>query len=403
MQLKQFIDCHKRSDRPLLAAISGGADSLALLHALMALKIDCHVAHVDHGWRTESQEEAARLKKIVPYPFHLLELRGSCDENGARKARHNFFRELCHTQGCEAVLLAHHANDRAETVFKRMIEGAPIVHLSGPRPVEKLPGLTLWRPFLSLRKSELSHPFETVVVDSTNFDPRYHRGWLRTEIFPKFKRPFEHHLARLGSEAEEIRDYFDGQVELFLSQVKQGPFGTWLDLSQAQLPPVLLRHLLRRFCPRLSYEELHAAADFLGQGRSNAQVGPLVIDRGHLFLPHPPVILPQTAVPLSEGRFGTYTLVQGEQKGAEPKDKPGWQALWQGCASLAVPKGEWSICPPYPDRRLRERFNAHQVPAFLREQVPVLRSSQGQCLDWLTPLKEHVIEELLGVVSLMFS
>ncbi|MCH9703393.1 MAG: tRNA lysidine(34) synthetase TilS, partial [Chlamydiae bacterium] len=118
---------------PLLLALSGGPDSMALLHLMRELNHPFEVAHIDHGWREKSAEEAEKLQTLVNEPFHLkrLEKFSQNAEDQARRARLNFFRELCEKRGLEGVLLGHHADDQAETVLKRLFEGARLTKLSG--------------------------------------------------------------------------------------------------------------------------------------------------------------------------------------------------------------------------------------------------------------------------------
>ena len=114
---------------------SGGPDSKALLYSLLACRrffsLELQVAHVDHGWRPTSGQEAEALKKEVlslELPFHLCTLKFGEFERAIGRSRVGLsalaFSSLYRQLGCQAVLLGHQAEDLAETVLKRLFEGA---------------------------------------------------------------------------------------------------------------------------------------------------------------------------------------------------------------------------------------------------------------------------------------
>src|SRR6476620_6970567 len=130
-----FLKRYGDLNRPMLLALSGGPDSLSLLHLLLncqkKLQFTFGIAHIDHRWRSESKEEAESLRQLAEthqISFHLKVLdpssfQGNLEEN-CRQKRLEFFRQLCHEYRYQAVLLGHHANDQAETVLKRLLEGS---------------------------------------------------------------------------------------------------------------------------------------------------------------------------------------------------------------------------------------------------------------------------------------
>ena len=107
-----------------LLALSGGSDSMYLFHQLLDGKYDFAVAHVDHGWRETSKEEALWLKEYCEargITFYGHKLDRVLGEDEARRARLAFFRSI---EGFDAVLMAHHADDQVETILKRLFEGS---------------------------------------------------------------------------------------------------------------------------------------------------------------------------------------------------------------------------------------------------------------------------------------
>src|SRR5258708_5164832 len=129
--IRSFFITHNLTEKPLLLALSGGPDSMALFYQLLDLNHPFQVAHVDHGWRAESSQEGAILEELCrekKIALHLrkLKLEGANLEDLSRKARLLFFQEVCSKEKLEGVLLAHHADDQAETVLKRVLEGASL-------------------------------------------------------------------------------------------------------------------------------------------------------------------------------------------------------------------------------------------------------------------------------------
>ncbi|MDE3055294.1 MAG: tRNA lysidine(34) synthetase TilS [Verrucomicrobiota bacterium] len=218
---------------PLLLGYSGGPDSKALLYAL--LEAGCHtlqVAHVDHGWREESRQESEALclevqKLGIPfYSTRLQEVPLRNREEAARVERFKFFRTVA-PFGCQAIVLAHRAEDVAETVLKRLLEGAHLPFLGGMEEVSlQQEGPPLWRPLLSVKREEIlsflkkrSLPF---FQDPTNLDPAYLRGRMRQTLFPTlregFGKNFFDNLLLLSERAFSLRAYLERRIDKVVAQ-----------------------------------------------------------------------------------------------------------------------------------------------------------------------------------------
>ncbi|MBP9841745.1 MAG: tRNA lysidine(34) synthetase TilS [Simkaniaceae bacterium] len=184
---------------PVLLAYSGGGDSTALFHLVLKYReiypLDLHVAHVDHGWREESEREALLLKDACPVPFYLHRLKVDPMEKNledrCRNLRLAFFYEIYQMLGAEALLMAHHANDQAETVLKRIFEGGS---LHGILPDRDIEGMRVLRPLLGVQKKELIAYLEkegiSYFTDPTNEDERFLRGKMRKSIIPLLEEHF---------------------------------------------------------------------------------------------------------------------------------------------------------------------------------------------------------------------
>lgn len=293
-KLSNFLKKYRREGDKLLLACSGGPDSLALLHLLHELDVVFGVAHVDHGWREESAAEAGELKVLcskLGLAFYCRKLDSSLLkgnlEAACRTARLALFKEICDMEGYSAVLLGHHADDKAETVLKRALEGATLTALTGPQEVSLVDGVELWRPLLQVRKKEILSWIEerglTPFFDRTNEDPRFLRARFRQQILPglaeQFGKEVDTALCHLGNQAEELSDYLDSRVAPYLCE--EGV----LDLRE-RIPEhdVELKHLLRCFCRRegvaLSREQLGTLVGLLRDKKAHKHVGELKVDRG---------------------------------------------------------------------------------------------------------------------------
>jgi tRNA(Ile)-lysidine synthase len=186
---RPFADC-----RTCLLAVSGGPDSMALVHLARDWSQSggaaLEVATVDHGLRTESAAECAQVAawcRDLGLPHHSLRWEGphptSRIQERARDARCGLLFGLARQIGAEAVLTAHHLDDQAETVLFRLVKGSGLAGLAGMAPVSWREGLRLGRPLLSLTKAELvaiCHARDQgYFEDPSNLDPRYARVRMR--------------------------------------------------------------------------------------------------------------------------------------------------------------------------------------------------------------------------------
>jgi len=291
-RVKDFIGERLRGQSPLLLGYSGGPDSKALLYALIEMGgVPLHLAHIDHAWRPESGEEARLLAaeaKQLNLPFHSLRLSEKPTRNleeAGRFARLSFFRSLFDKIPFAALLLAHQADDRAETALKRLCEGAHLAHLGGLAPVSVLEGMPVWRPLLAVRKTEI-HEFLAArrlqpLLDPTNEDPRFLRTRLRSQTMPQLRESFGkeivENLALLSERAIELRDYLDQKIAPVWQERREGPEG--IAVSLQGLERVEARHLLQKLgssqglcIPRRLLEPMLDAAKAGGRAR-RFQVG----------------------------------------------------------------------------------------------------------------------------------
>ncbi len=288
--VKHFLSIHHIPGKPVILGFSGGPDSLALLHLLLECDLDLHVAHIDHGWRSESREEAQRLKQEVEFlklPFHMKRLENiPMKENEARQARHAFFKEIYQKMDAQALILGHHGDDQSETVLKRILEGSSLSALKGILPVSTLEGMQIWRPLLDANKTLLRAWLKErglrPIEDSTNLDPSYLRGKMRISILPQledhFGKEVSGNLRRLGESARELSDYLSKKLEKYESLIIEDKEEKRVDLSgYYPLEPVEIKAFLKKFSEKnkvfLSHAALQSLYAILEEGTLHRKVG----------------------------------------------------------------------------------------------------------------------------------
>jgi tRNA(Ile)-lysidine synthase len=194
-------------EKPVLVAVSGGPDSLCLLHALWSLGYPVIVAHFDHSLRQESKAEAAAVQDYARQ-MSLTCVVGKEDvqafataqglslEEAARTRRYPFLFQEAHLYNAQAVAIGHTADDQVETVLMHLLRGAGLSGLCG-MDYRSLPNawsqdIPLVRPLLGVWRSEIVEYLEKqdlqASLDASNLDPRFYRNRLRLEVFPYLEK-----------------------------------------------------------------------------------------------------------------------------------------------------------------------------------------------------------------------
>lgn len=211
-------------EAPAIVAVSGGADSVALLVGLVRVappQARLIVAHACHDLRPEAPADrdfvaalAARLH--LPCESRALAVRDDAEGRGeglearARRLRYGFLTEVAHAHGARHVVVGHTADDQAETILHRALRGTGLAGLAGMQRSRGLAdGVALLRPLLHLPRAIgrefLEAEGESWAEDATNADPAFARNFLRHEILPRAERgPYPAAtaaLVRLGEHA----------------------------------------------------------------------------------------------------------------------------------------------------------------------------------------------------------
>ncbi len=335
-------------NRPVLAAVSGGLDSMCLLHFLRGEGYDVSCAHFNHQLRGE---EAARDEGFVrawcekeDIPFYLgtgdvrahARATGKSEEEAARDLRYAFLRETAQMLGAQ-IALAHHADDNAETVLLNFVRGTDLRGLCGMRPKQG----DIVRPFLEQTREELvtyAHAHNIPhVEDHTNADPNAAaRNYLRLEILPRLRElnpRAPQHIATTARSLTALDDALEQAAEAALSHAKAQDGGISLSLdcflaADEVVQPRILLHLAdalglgRKDIGRKQLDAICALAQRGGSAERRytlPQSATVRIADGALTMAFSPAALPKAAlvenVPLPWGNFELTLLHKPDGEG----------------------------------------------------------------------------------------
>jgi tRNA(Ile)-lysidine synthase len=224
----------------VVVAVSGGSDSVALVQLLdqlaAAAQSSLVLAHFDHGWRDDSDQDAEFVSQLAdqlgwPCVVGHAAADGPQTEQAARDQRYQFLHEVARRHGARCVVTGHTQDDQAETILDRILRGSGMRGLSGIprlRPLDE--DIVLVRPLLACRREELQQYLQQRQQawreDSSNQDPNFTRNRIRHELLPLLSEQYHEaaaqSLVQLGQLAEETQQYLGQQVaELADAVVRQ--------------------------------------------------------------------------------------------------------------------------------------------------------------------------------------
>jgi tRNA(Ile)-lysidine synthase len=247
----------------VVSAVSGGADSVALTHALAALRSRFHfdlvAAHLNHGLRgTEADRDEHFVRdlcerlgvELVTERASGLKFDAPNLEERARELRYAFLNRAADSVNARCIALAHHADDQAETILMRLLRGSGASGLAAMTP--RGPG-RLFRPLLGLSRAALIAYLEAIgatwVTDQSNASPRILRNRLRGELLPLLEREFapgvSARLVELGDEMRALDEFVSKAARAELIRRRDG---SRLNLASFdELNPALAHSVLREF------------------------------------------------------------------------------------------------------------------------------------------------------------
>lgn len=290
-------------DGSVVSAVSGGADSVAMLHLLCAAReqagwsLRVHVAHLNHRLRGQASDEDAafveQLARDLGLPCTVesadaaqrAEADGVSIEQAGRDCRFEFYERTCLRQGVKAVALAHHADDNAETVLHRIVRGTGLRGLGGirrVRPIREGSDIRVIRPLLGFRRAEIEEYLQargaSFRQDVTNESASYTRNRIRHEVLPMLREQFNPQVVdavvRLADQARGLDAYLTETGERMVESLIVEDNDRELVLhasSLARKPRVIQTQLIRQAILRmgigegeLTYGHFNAVADLAG-------------------------------------------------------------------------------------------------------------------------------------------
>ncbi|HUT78499.1 MAG TPA: tRNA lysidine(34) synthetase TilS [Polyangia bacterium] len=392
----------------LLLAVSGGSDSMGLMHLAAGVRAEAGLAltvgFVDHGLRSGTDEEWAVVRSAagkldldarrvaVDAAESLAAPRGDSLQQWAREARYRLLAGLAGESGCDHLALGHTRDDQAETVLLRALRGAGIDGMGGMPARRESGGIALVRPLLGHARSEirdwLRRRSVAWVEDPSNADPRFERVRVRGELLPLMERwhpGVSERLAALSTECREVAEFVDRvcQEGGYLRQLRLGGgFAVGVDRVPAGVRSRMVRALLRRVRGDLrGIERVHVDAllDVALRGASTDAIP-----------------LPGTAVAYAHGHalfaFPRPLPARPSGSGQPAAMGPGrWRLRFAALGALAeigvtgsAEVGDLELRARRPgdrvfrsDRKLKEVLNDAKVPRPYRDFVPVLAGPDG--------------------------
>ena len=376
-------------NRVVAVAVSGGRDSMALLHctvhAAQSLSLDVIALHVHHGLQSDADAWAAQVERTcrrwaVRCAVHRLEgkpAKGESVEAWARRGRYVALATMARAAGAELVLLAHHRRDQAETFLLQALRGAGPAGLASMPRFAQREGLAWARPWLDAPHEALdayARRFRLrFVEDPSNADARYLRSRLRAEVMPALRQAFPMAEAALSASAARA-----AEAMAVLAEVAQEDLAVVADDEALRLAP------WRALSEARQQNALRAwLRERLGQGAPETLVARLM----HELPGSGPAQWPCEGVTLRRyrGRLeavpGMTAPLLGGALRSRPVKKGGVAiALLDGARWQPRSGGErFQRAVGTPPRSLKKQFQAAGVPAWQRD-APLLFSADGRLL-----------------------
>lgn len=224
----------------IVLGISGGPDSVCLLHILNRLKeqldIEIYAAHLNHQIRgIEAQKDALYVTHLcekmgIKYFVRSIDVPKYCKKNklsiedGARKLRYEMFYEIMQKTHANKIAIAHNTNDQAETILMRIMRGTG---LQGLRGIEYIRDNIIIRPILDIERSEIEKYCEyynlNPRIDKTNLDPIYTRNKIRLKLLPYMQENFNSNvikaIVRMSNTIKEDSDYIESNALMQFEEI----------------------------------------------------------------------------------------------------------------------------------------------------------------------------------------
>lgn len=396
---------------PVLLALSGGADSSALLHILSedakSNGFIIHVAHLNHSIRGEEAERDAlfcqELAKKYGAVFHLCKLdipslakkSGKSIETEARDQRYAFFERIMREYEIPLLVTAHHADDQIESVLLHVLRGSGIAGLCGISPCRSFAdGLFIVRPLLKAERRDILSYCEDnkieYVTDSTNFDTVYTRNAIRAELTPKMRElqpALSSVFAKLCESATEANDFITQNALDFLNNECEDsiPLAKFNSLNKAVASRVLLLAFEQYTSATLERVHVEALIELCAKARPHSSLSLpkntlAKVERGTLVFTNSneEKETEEFEIPFCLGKTEIHGTIINIEK--NPKDNATKNALTINIkcehlsegASLRSRRDGDVILSGKMNKKVKKLFNEKKIPLNVRASVPIL-------------------------------
>jgi tRNA(Ile)-lysidine synthase len=459
-QVRDFILSHQliQSGEHVLAACSGGPDSLALVDILRKLRLEfgyqLAVAHVDHMFRGEASAADAQFVRdycqrhgltcfstAINVPQYLLEQGGS-SQNTSRKLRYEYLREAAQTWGNAKIATGHHQDDQAETILLHLLRGSGGAGLSGIHA--QADGIV--RPLLSLTRQEIEDYCRQYGLeprqDSSNLKPNYLRNKIRLQIIPQLELAVggsvREPLCRAGKILADEQDFLNDSVQaVWPDLTRETPDATYLYTEPLSKLHIALKRLIFRLLIEKKQGNLTGITfqhvekliemadswpvgskfDLPGGWRAEREYDAIQVRRratGSVWRGiAPPGV--QLLIPGETEVRGLGVRVRVTVQSCLPQHDAPDTAVFD-LAGLQQPLfvrsrqpgDRFSPCGMQGEKKLKDFFIDKKVPRSLRDQVPVFSDSRG-IIFWLGGLRgsrqgritaattEYLVLQIIGI------
>ena len=391
-------------DGSYVLGLSGGADSVALLMILLPDiregRIKLKAVHVNHGIRGKEADKDERFcselcqRERIPFQAFYAELAGKTDEASARAARFTFFRMIMTESSADALLLAHNADDQAETFLMRLLRGAGPEGLGCMKTDETNRGIRIIRPMLHLKRKEIRNALDADGIrwceDSTNQNPVYLRNRIRMELIPVLEQFTASAVDKIDVAAgliAEDNEVLVNQSRIFLDEYAKGRL---LDAQMLAVEPAAIQKRVLRLWWRMNAPDLqeHALSNHQTEeltvllhctkGKMNLPGDMYAVRAGRYLVIEGLSETQSEPVPVSgpETTFGNYSLTISPSAG-NPGDGRITQEIpedyMKGCEIRTRQPGDriWPFGST-GSRKLQDYLTDRKIPGPFRDTIPLL-------------------------------
>ncbi|KIE58518.1 tRNA(Ile)-lysidine synthetase [Methylacidiphilum kamchatkense Kam1] len=276
IQNNPFAESLKSIPEVVLCGISGGVDSIVLLHSLVEAGKKPIVLHFEHGWRKDETLDSKLVEELskklnVEFIKKKSEKSFPKTEAGAREERFRFFIDTAQRKNCYNLVLAHHADDQVETFLMQLLRGTGTKGW-GMDKISSFGKLTIYRPFLDFWKADIIAFAKKNLYcwreDETNDNALYLRNKIRKELIPFLENRFSKSVKKsLWKFCEILREEKKWLMQL-TQEIASGPSLRFSDLEKAPIGKQRLAiglWLKKRGVADISFEDIESIREMIGK------------------------------------------------------------------------------------------------------------------------------------------